>query len=117
MQRLRQRPLFDDGLTEALRDFFEAAEYLMVDVQGRIRIGDELLAFAQLDDRLPLHPTDNRVLHALASDLVTESRNVALVGHQRDQLQRCSRRIWAGHPARAGNPSHPADSPHRNRRA
>jgi len=50
LQRLRQQPLFDDGLSEALRDFFSDAEYLAVDVQGRIRIGDELLAFAQLDD-------------------------------------------------------------------
>ena len=50
LQRLRQQPLFDDGLSEALRDFFADAEYLAVDVQGRIRIGDELLTFAQLDE-------------------------------------------------------------------
>ncbi len=50
LQRLRQQPLFDDGISEALRDFFADAEYLAVDVQGRIRINDELLAHAQLDD-------------------------------------------------------------------
>ena len=50
LQRLQQQPLFDEGLSEALRDFFAEAEYLAVDVQGRIRIGDELLAFAQLDE-------------------------------------------------------------------
>jgi len=50
VQRLRQQSLFDEGMSEALRDFFAEAEYLAVDVQGRIRIGDELLAFAQLDE-------------------------------------------------------------------
>jgi MraZ protein len=50
LQRLRQQPLFDESVSEALRDFFAEAEYLALDVQGRIRIGDELLAFAQLDD-------------------------------------------------------------------
>ena len=50
LQRMRQQSLFDEGLSEALRDFFADAEYLSVDVQGRIRIGDELLAFAQLDE-------------------------------------------------------------------
>ena len=50
LQRLRQQPLFDEGVSEALRDLFADAEYLAVDVQGRIRIGDELLAFAQLDE-------------------------------------------------------------------
>lgn len=50
LQRLRQQTLFDEGQSEALRDFFAEAEYLAVDVQGRIRIGDELLALAQLDE-------------------------------------------------------------------
>ena len=50
LQRVRQQPVFDEGLSEALRDFFAEAEYLAVDVQGRIRIGDELLAHAQLDE-------------------------------------------------------------------
>jgi len=50
LQRVRQLPLFDEGMSEALRDFFAEAEYLAVDVQGRIRIGDELLAHAQLDE-------------------------------------------------------------------
>lgn len=50
LQRIRQQPLFDDGMTEALRDLFGDAEYLAVDVQGRIRIGDDLLAFAELED-------------------------------------------------------------------
>jgi len=54
MQRVRQQPLFDDGMTEALRDLFGHAENLAVDVQGRIRISDELLAFAGLEDNVVL---------------------------------------------------------------
>jgi MraZ protein len=61
LQRMRQGPLFDEGQTEALRDLFEDAEYLAVDVQGRIRIGDELLAFAQLDDLAVLRGVGVRI--------------------------------------------------------
>ncbi len=61
LQRLRQQPLFDEGTSEALRDFFADAEYLAVDVQGRIRIGDELLAFAQLDEAVLLRGIGVRI--------------------------------------------------------
>ncbi len=61
LQRLRQQPLFDEGMSEALRDFFADAEYLAVDVQGRIRIGDELLAFAHLEDAVLLRGIGVRV--------------------------------------------------------
>ena len=49
LQELRARALFDEGQTESLADFFEGAEFLALDVQGRIRIGDDLLAFAKID--------------------------------------------------------------------
>jgi len=61
LQRLRQQPLFDEGMSEALRDLFADAEYLAVDVQGRIRIGDELLAFAQLDEAVLLRGIGVRI--------------------------------------------------------
>ena len=61
LQRLRQQPLFDEGMSEALRDFFADAEYLAVDVQGRIRIGDELLAYAQLEEAVLLRGIGVRV--------------------------------------------------------
>ncbi len=61
LQRLRQQPLFDDGLSEALRDFFADAEYLSVDVQGRIRIGDDLLAHAQLEEAVLLRGLGVRI--------------------------------------------------------
>jgi MraZ protein len=61
LQRVRQQPLFDDGLTEALRDFFGEAEYLAVDVQGRIRIGDELLAYGKLEEQVLLRGIGVRI--------------------------------------------------------
>jgi MraZ protein len=61
LQRLREQSLFDEGMGEALRDFFADAEYLAVDVQGRIRIADELLAFAQLEDAVLLRGIGVRV--------------------------------------------------------
>lgn len=61
LQRLRQQPLFDEGTSEALRDLFENAEYLAVDVQGRIRIGDELLAFAGLESGVVLRGIGVRI--------------------------------------------------------
>jgi division/cell wall cluster transcriptional repressor MraZ len=61
LQRLRQLPLFDEGMSEALRDFFADAEYLMVDVQGRIRISDDLLAHAQLEEMAVLRGIGVRI--------------------------------------------------------
>lgn len=61
LQRVRQQPLFDDGWTEALRDFFGEAEYLAVDVQGRIRIGDELLAYGKLEEQVLLRGIGVRI--------------------------------------------------------
>jgi len=61
LQRIRQQPLFDEGLTEALRDLFEDAEYLSVDVQGRIRISDGLLAYGQLEEQVVLHGIGVRI--------------------------------------------------------
>ena len=61
LARLRQQPLFDDGMTEALRDLFEDAEYLAVDVQGRIRISDVLLSYAQLEEQAVLRGIGVRI--------------------------------------------------------
>jgi MraZ protein len=61
LQKLREQPVFDEGLTEALRDLFSDAEYLAVDVQGRIRISDGLLAFAQLEDMVHLVGVGTRI--------------------------------------------------------
>jgi MraZ protein len=61
LQKLREQPVFDEGLTEALRDLFAEAEYLAVDVQGRIRISDGLLAFAQLEDMAHLVGVGTRI--------------------------------------------------------
>lgn len=61
MEGLRQRALFDDGLGEALAELGENAEQLPLDVQGRIRIRDRLLEFAQLSDQVVLIGAANRV--------------------------------------------------------
>lgn len=61
LESLRQRALFEDGLGEALAELGEHAEQLPLDVQGRIRIRDRLLAFAQLDDQVVLIGAANRV--------------------------------------------------------
>jgi MraZ protein len=61
MASLRQRALFDDGLGEALAELGENAEQLPLDVQGRIRIRDRLLDFAQLTDQVVMIGAANRV--------------------------------------------------------
>lgn len=61
LEKLRQRALFDKTLGPALRVLGESAEQLTLDVQGRIRIRERLLSFAQLDDRVVMIGSMNRV--------------------------------------------------------
>jgi MraZ protein len=61
LEKLRQRALFDKTLGPALRVFGESAEQVTLDVQGRIRIRDKLLAFAQLSDKVVMIGSMNRV--------------------------------------------------------
>lgn len=48
LQKLRQKALFDPALTKAAMVIGANSEQLMIDVQGRIRISDKLLQFANL---------------------------------------------------------------------
>ncbi len=61
LEKLRQRALFDKSVGRALRIFGESAEQLMLDVQGRIRIRDKLLAFADLTDKVVMIGAMNRI--------------------------------------------------------
>jgi len=61
LEKLRQRPLFDKRAHEALRVFGENAEQAVLDVQGRIRIKDRLLAFAGLSSKVVMIGAMNRV--------------------------------------------------------
>ena len=61
LEKLRQRALFDKSASAALRVFGENAEQATVDVQGRIRIKDRLLAFAKLTDTVVMIGAMNRV--------------------------------------------------------
>jgi MraZ protein len=61
LEGLRQRALFEDGLGEMLAELGEHAEQLPLDVQGRIRIRDRLLEFAQLSDQVVMIGAANRV--------------------------------------------------------
>jgi len=61
LEGLRQRALFEDGLGDLLADLGENAEQLPLDVQGRIRIRDRLLEFAQLSDQVVMIGAANRV--------------------------------------------------------
>lgn len=61
LEKLRQRALFDKNASSALRVFGENAEQAVVDVQGRIRIKDRLLAFAKLTDTVVMIGAMNRV--------------------------------------------------------
>lgn len=51
----------DDGISDSYQDIFSSAEQLPLDVQGRIRIGDDLLAFAGLTDQVVLSGARNRI--------------------------------------------------------
>ena len=48
MQKLRERALFDPALNQVLQTIGSASEMPALDVQGRIRISDKLLQFANL---------------------------------------------------------------------
>ena len=48
LQKLREKALFDPALNRALQVIGAASEQLVLDVQGRIRICDKLLQFANL---------------------------------------------------------------------
>ena len=48
LEKLRKRALFDPALTKAAMIIGANSEQLMIDVQGRIRISDKLLQFANL---------------------------------------------------------------------
>jgi len=48
LAKLRERALFDPALSNALRVIGANSEQLSLDVQGRIRISDKLLQFANL---------------------------------------------------------------------
>ena len=48
LEKLRQKALFDPALTKAAMLIGAHSEQLMIDVQGRIRISDKLLQFANL---------------------------------------------------------------------
>ena len=48
LEKLREKALFDPRLSDALRIIGANSEQLALDVQGRIRISDKLLQFANL---------------------------------------------------------------------
>lgn len=61
LEKLRKKALFNKSVGEALRVFGESAEQLMLDVQGRIRIRDRLLDFAELRDKVVMIGAMNRI--------------------------------------------------------
>lgn len=61
LEKLRQRALFDKRASVALRVFGENAEQAGLDVQGRIRIRDRLLAFAGLTGTVVMIGAMNRI--------------------------------------------------------
>ena len=48
LEKLREKALFDPGANRALQTIGAVSELPQLDVQGRIRIGDKLLQFANL---------------------------------------------------------------------
>ena len=48
LEKLREKALFDPALNRALQTIGENAEQLPLDIQGRIRVCDKLLRFANL---------------------------------------------------------------------
>ncbi|MBQ4440427.1 MAG: hypothetical protein II909_04755 [Kiritimatiellae bacterium] len=48
LAKLRERALFDPSLAKALQTIGSVSEQLVLDVQGRIRVSDKLLRFANL---------------------------------------------------------------------
>ncbi|MDD4024835.1 MAG: hypothetical protein PHN85_02800, partial [Kiritimatiellae bacterium] len=61
LEKLRQRALFDKKAGVAQRIIGENAEQAFLDVQGRIRIRDRLLAFAGLDKTVVMIGAMNRI--------------------------------------------------------
>ena len=61
LEKLRQRALFDKKASVSLRVIGENSEQVMLDVQGRIRVSDRLLAFAQLGDTVAMIGSMNRI--------------------------------------------------------
>ena len=61
MERVRQRALFDKSLSQSLRILGENSEQVMLDVQGRVRIRDRLLAFAKLSEKVVMIGECNRI--------------------------------------------------------
>ena len=54
LSKLRERALFDPGLARALHVIGANSEQLALDVQGRIRISDRLLQFANLSSKVAM---------------------------------------------------------------
>ena len=61
LEKLRQRALFDKKAGVAQRVIGENAEQAFLDVQGRIRIRDRLLAFAKLEKTVVMIGAMNRI--------------------------------------------------------
>jgi len=78
---LRQKALFDPDATQALKTIGESSEQLMLDVQGRIRICDRLLRFADLSAQVVMIGAVNRVqLWAPAACKASEDVDQAKLG-------------------------------------
>ena len=54
LEKLREKALFDPGANRALQTIGAVSELPQLDVQGRIRIGDKLLQFANLTTTVAL---------------------------------------------------------------
>ena len=61
MEGVRKRAPFDRELGRSLKVLGESSEQVMLDVQGRIRIRDRLLAFAGLTERVVMVGECNRI--------------------------------------------------------
>lgn len=61
LEKLRAKALFDRHASEAMRIIGEHSEQLTVDTQGRIRVRDRLLNFAEIDDKVVMIGAFNRI--------------------------------------------------------
>ena len=52
MEKIREKSLFDREASDALRVLGENSEPVLLDIQGRIRISDRMMAFAQLTGKV-----------------------------------------------------------------
>ena len=88
LEMLRKRALFDKKASVSLRVIGENSEQVMLDVQGRIRIGDRLLAFAQLGNTVAMIGSMNRIqLWSPALMPVTESIDQAKLAEACEALE------------------------------